>query len=217
MGIEWGRRIDTPNGRPAWLHDKVRLMHLDAKGIWSGHDTEWYPEQISPVGWQNDTPAIRLPADHFAYLAIAQGYEPWGGGERAPDDWDGKHALRDDGSDIFAPFLFSGWQRGEFANHVIGYRKRAWTKGAPFEQEVTPPALAQMTAREARMLWARCATGDLSVLEPRGMTAQDAAVRMLGHLGLIRPDRTPLEQFLAEHPEADPATADLAIKWARAE
>lgn len=129
MTINWGREIPVDGKRPAWLAENVRVgvgtKNSVAYGIWYGainSDTIWYAREIL-----GDVISIVLPADHFAYKALDAGFEPWGGGDEAPEDWDGGRVLLSNGNvvgrimhtDQWSGFTVHGWC------HIVGYRKKA--------------------------------------------------------------------------------------------
>ena len=117
--IEWGPEIKVNGERPAWLGDGDLCMI----GMSDAPSGEPYP--ADHWAWSVIT-AIRLPSSHWAYAAIKAGFEPWRGGDSAPEDWDGGDVLWKDG-----PLVKTGetqnyswlWQHDSGPN-IIGYRKR---------------------------------------------------------------------------------------------
>lgn len=127
--IVWGGPITVNEKRPIWLKDDdiLRWYRNDGKGYdW---ENRYYKHtNLRMLSWCGvDT--IRLPADHWAYLAIAKGFEPWLGSpeRKAPSDWDGGLVLRRDGDiDTVGPYPASWDHIPNYAPHrdVIGYRKK---------------------------------------------------------------------------------------------
>jgi hypothetical protein len=126
---DWGREIIVDGKRPSWLTD-------DSPVSWCNKGHRWLETTANPLNWvggKHGSPvwAIRLPADHWAYRAIDAGFEPWGGGDNAPDDWDGGDVLwqTPSGKLIKQPIVnYSGtWSRESNGpiNNIIGYRRRA--------------------------------------------------------------------------------------------
>lgn len=115
---QWGAEIAVNGVRPAWLGDGIRIKWSHAFG-----GSETYAEllQWSPSGGTRVN-TIRLPADHFAYKALAAGFEPWGGGDKAPEDWDGKEVLLRNGCTF--PDARLDWRHIGSPVDIIGYRKR---------------------------------------------------------------------------------------------
>lgn len=118
----WGEPIVIDFRRPEWLKDGDTYL-------WSGSGESFskYAETAPHSGY-DIIHSIKLPADHFAYKAIAAGFTPWGGGEAAPADYD-----------PVAGFLFrngetqngTGWNwrspQGsvESTHDIIGYKRKA--------------------------------------------------------------------------------------------
>lgn len=196
--IEWGRAIPVNGQRPAWLADDASIS---AQGSFS---KEWYtPARFGvDVNWDHVS-AIRLPADHFAYRALDAGFEPWGGGDAAPADWDGDRdgvLYRDGDSMGRGPY---NWRHFESQSDIIGYRKKV---------EPTPVAtrpadtvtIKRMTKGQAREYINMVVETD-----PR----ESLSLAVLRHLGIIKPDPTPVDLFLQAHPDADRATAEQFAAW----
>lgn len=84
--IVWGEAIEVNGKKPEWLGDDQKIVPTMASAVTHGERSaeqhEWGGSVIN-----GPTVSIKLPADHFAYTAIAQGFTPWGGGESAPEDW----------------------------------------------------------------------------------------------------------------------------------
>jgi hypothetical protein len=115
--IFWGEPIAVDGKRPDWLNDDGRTVDASFRGKWIG-DVDGNIKNVNDWWWP-DIDAIRLPADHFAYKAIAAGFVPWGGGDEAPADWDGGEALFEC-EQAWEPQLRS-WAT---AGLIIGYRRR---------------------------------------------------------------------------------------------
>lgn len=119
-GIIWGAKIDASNdGKPLpWLKNDDMVF------CYWGKATSGGPYDVDCVhGWDEGF-QIRLPADHFAYTAIAEGFEPWGGGENPPADWDGdaNAILYRDGKLIGrAP---CSWVHFGSGPDIIGYKRK---------------------------------------------------------------------------------------------
>jgi len=118
----WGDPIEVNGERPAWLANDDRVWFHNSRG---------YNEQGRIVGALAfelvDT--IRLPADHFAYLAIAKGFTPWGGQTTkrmeagpAPHDWDAGEVLYRNGK---IDDCDDDWSWGDGDCDIIGYRRRS--------------------------------------------------------------------------------------------
>lgn len=118
---KWGDPIEVNGVRPEWYRgEQVSWRWPDgAFGVETTRAHEWSQEEWLHV------PAIRLPRDHPAYIALAAGFTPWGGGDSAPDDADllGEALLR-------AGFILVGdlhevrWTYEGNEGDIIGYRKR---------------------------------------------------------------------------------------------
>lgn len=123
---DWGYEITVEGVRPAWLTDDspVSWRHFGS--------SEWTTGTANALPWTGSKyyrpgPYVRLPADHWAYRALDAGFEPWPGGDNAPDDWDGGDVLWDDGFVGTVP-LINLWNRKninpEYA-YVIGYHRKS--------------------------------------------------------------------------------------------
>lgn len=209
--MEWGKEIPVNGVRPTWLTDDDKTL-IGWRGRpaakWSVEGA-WSPKQISSAtddyaAWHG-VAAIRLPADHFAYLAIDNGFEPWGGGDAAPDDWDGGDVLRRGGASTrpepwAAPYAHNQrWshyldgRQGRFAD-IIGYRKRA------IADTVT---IARTTEAEACRRY--------SLLRENG---DEPAIALLHELGLIR-EETTAERFTRETGITITPEIEKALSWNR--
>lgn len=121
MSIQWGPDIATCGQRPAWITDQDKMSNQNGIGQWQYPKGSDAPN--STWSWEH-IPAIRLPADHFAYKAIAAGLEPWAGGKDAPHDWDRGPVLLGCGRWV-SGILY--WNRDESDEDIIGYRKKEKT------------------------------------------------------------------------------------------
>lgn len=126
--IEWGREIPVNGKRPAWLSDDEVVWPVDAAS-----ETPWSnPYAVRDVHvWSLIT--IRLPADHFAYKALDAGFEPWGGGDSAPEDWDGGEVLLRNGWTGLPSPASTWWSHFDSGSYIIGYRKSALDWSQPIE------------------------------------------------------------------------------------
>lgn len=124
MSIEWGPKIPVNGVRPAWLADDDELQWRHHYGYGAGQWVNAFCVRWTDfaLGEANEIAAIRLPADHWAYPVIAQGYEPWAGGDEPPEDWDGKAVLFKSNAILHPGSL--DWQRSDVLDYVIGYKKR---------------------------------------------------------------------------------------------
>lgn len=133
MEIEWGPEIAVDGERPEWLGDvdvghTVTICGLETQYPWNTGDSEHITDMGEWV-WP-DIDAIRLPASHPAYIAIAKGFTPWSGGDEAPGDWDGGWVLWRDGTTHQCPSW--NWkvgqdrpEEGPKPSDIIGYRRKA--------------------------------------------------------------------------------------------
>jgi hypothetical protein len=199
--VQWGPEIEVNGVQPAWLR-KTDIVDVRTNHGWCySKSTEPHPNP--PEGWSwaqcDGKPcivAIRLRPDHFAYLAIREGFEPWAGGETAPEHWDGNEVLlacgrRGVGVD---------WRRASAAmfgyecdNDIIGYRKRA---------EPVPADADTVTLKRFSEL-------DRARLYPH------LHAETLRNLGLIR-EETPAERFTRETGHEITAAVEAALAWERA-
>lgn len=124
MEHELGPEISV-DGMPSWLGSDELV-----KPRW-GKDG-WYPytTPANCVASPERVTAILLRVDHWAYAVIAKGFEPWAGGDSAPDDWDGGDVLLRRGA------CGDGirWHNVGVDDDIIGYRKRM----EPQQQDATP-------------------------------------------------------------------------------
>lgn len=151
----WGDPIEVNGIRPAWLADDERIQWMkgqDWRGPCDAKDHNWGPYIHTP---NTETAAIRLSADHFAYLAIAKGYQPWGGGDSAPEDWDsGEVLLR--GGYTYQPdkSLDEVWTwepkndpRDMASEDCVGYKRKQATDDGDYV------SVKRMTEAEAKSRW----------------------------------------------------------------
>jgi len=124
--ITWGPAIPVNGKRPEWLRDDVQCC-VFSTGKWWGLKLNTFAKDWC---WHERVTHIRLPADHFAYTAIDKGFEPWGGGDEAPADWDGGVTLfRDGGECREVPGRWNHFGI-EWDGDIIGYRKKGQTMTA---------------------------------------------------------------------------------------
>ena len=140
---EWGDPIRK--GSDAWPDDQERPVWLGDDEIGLNKDGV----EVEAVCWMGVFSPYRLRSNHPAYVAIGQGFVPWGGGERAPDDWDGGEVLTRNGHTIApdGPSDNLSWthphaaaKRNPSPGDIIGYRRRA---AAPI------PTLTEQAVRDA--------------------------------------------------------------------
>ena len=152
--MKFGAEIQVSgNGRPVWLSND------DTTVSWNDFLTDNPSYGATTAGRLNwfGVNQIRLPEDHFAYAVIAAGFEPWAGGDSAPDDWDGGEVLLREGAKV-RPSTASGnhlsWQHpfervgvAELGGDIIGYKKRVDPVAAaePTTQPDTDPTVALLT------------------------------------------------------------------------
>lgn len=136
--ITWGDPIEVNGVRLKWLRQSDIIAIKTAAGWVSVHygDADRDGSSIDDWAWshRDGTPcitAIRLPADHFAYIALAEGFEPWGGGDSAPDDWDNTSVLFRDGVQFQKVNGIWSWRHRGSSDDIIGYKKRVPAVDAP--------------------------------------------------------------------------------------
>lgn len=209
--IIWGDPIEVNGVRPEWLADDVRHLFLDAENKWYGNLVDWVISEHD--GDWSDVRAIRLPVGHPAYLALANGFVPWGGGDEAPADWDGGVVLMRNGSTKTDPAKWAHpWHGGESVDYydVIGYRAKAercecfdCNDGAYAEQPA--PAIAPELVERALNVVRRVANGG-----DNGTWWKGEARAILSELEPADPD-----MGLAKSIAGDVEAIALAIKAAR--
>lgn len=168
--IEWGPEIKVNGERPAWLGDGDLCMI----GMSDAPSGEPYP--AGHWAWSVIT-AIRIPSSHWAYAAINAGFEPWGGGDSAPEDWTGNvsDVLEGDGTPCPANEQPRWeWLFGGAAGDAIGYRKRT-----------EPQAGDTVTIQR------------LPEAEWDAMYRDYGTIEVLHHLGLIKSEPTKAERIAA--------------------
>lgn len=149
--IVWGDPIPVNGVRPAWLKGRVVCdIKTSALAGWR-YPNEREPALTPAEGWSWDlVTKIRLPADHFAYTAIAAGFEPWGGGDAAPADWDRGVVLFGGASTSIGPQARWGWKWENLGSpaafNIIGYRKRV---------DAQPAISDEMTRLREYVTWRR--------------------------------------------------------------
>lgn len=124
-----GAPIAVNGVRPVWLRNEDCYAIENSPGRWLSYRdgelvvTNRWSWGEAANGGRGFPIAIRLPADHFAYRALDAGFEPWGGGDTAPADWDGGDVLWATGTIGHA----GDWRHEGFygASIIIGYRKKA--------------------------------------------------------------------------------------------
>ena len=126
---DWGREIIVDGKRPSWLTG-VQTCDLRTSIGWVASDTA-SQSKIPAEGWnwQHNTGeaciiAIRLPADSYVYRALDAGFEPWPGGDNAPDDWDGGDVLYRTGQTSRLPLVFA-WDHASLPSDIIGYHRKS--------------------------------------------------------------------------------------------
>lgn len=156
-GIFWGAKIDAANdGKPLpWLKDDEQVFCH-----W-GEETCGGPYHVDCVHGWGDGFKIRLPADHFAYTAIAEGFEPWGGGENPPADWDGdaNAILYRDGKNPD----YRAWVHFGSGPDIIGYKRKVdaaqYTVPAP---DIAPQSTPEHSPKTLRDEFAMAALAGLA-------------------------------------------------------
>lgn len=146
--IVWGSAIEVNGIRPLWLDNDTPIsFRFHKEGNFSVMPS-WRADKFE---WSNKVD-IRLPADHFAYTAIAKGFTPWGGGSEAPKDWDGGPVLFRDG-DVW-PHELAWWSHDsgreggpEGDSDVIGYHPKPIAQPSPADT-----VTANLTANEVRSI-----------------------------------------------------------------
>ena len=177
--------------RPVWLADNDKVMRKNP--VWG---TIWY--SVGSVGWPFNGDIIRLPADHWSYKAIVAGFTPCNG---KPNDWDGGVIFTCypgcDGREIVPPIRDEMWSANDpYYAPVRGYHRKSTKQTVTIEMRTEAEWLDWTAARGAQ----RQSRGSIRFME------------LVRDLGLVTPP-TPLERFMAEHPDADRRTAELALSW----
>lgn len=180
---------------PDWLRDTDVGLFENYADSWLGEDGQ----TLMSWAWGSDSQCplrIRLPHDHPYYAATDEGFTYWPGGDTAPADWNGKDVLLRDGHTCPGN-LITHWGTVDFAPdaEIIGYRPKAPDDTVQVKR---------MTESEAIELW-----GDLT----KSIDSFELDfVTGLKRLGLIKPEPTRLERFLAS--TNDP-TIEAALEFER--
>lgn len=262
---EWGPEIAVNGIRPAWLADDVPLLGQDAERPYTDDYPGWRLN-AGMVSWHT-VATIRLPVDHFAYRAIEAGYEPWGGGDTGPADYDpaGGVLFRSGRKDVGVDWR---WTHEGHRHDIIGYRKNVVVPDTPAainwaepleayhtDGQVQPVTFVQNDGTDLPINIApilKDSVGDASWFREDGSrdsggwrirnviavpptvrvpvltladcaaahqawreddSDDDTAVFYARHWGLLAPEPTALDRFMAANPQADRATAELALDW----
>lgn len=192
--MQWGREIEVNGVRPTWLRDDDRFevkWHTCLPG------NCWHRGSID-----THTMSIRLPANHWAYQALAAGFEPWPGGDAAPDDWDGGEVLLRHGGIVKS----TNWRHGAdlpggHRYDVIGYRKQKPTDTVTLKLEcdtANAVVIRKMTADEFR----------------ERHDPNESAWTLAKRLNLIR-EETRAERFTRETGHAVTPAVEAALEFDR--
>lgn len=208
MTIKWGDPIECNGVRPDWLRDDDTIRFENTPDTWLTNRADFFGWAAAQGRYDHCPLSIQLPADHPAYVALARGFQPWIGGERAPDDWDATQpVLFRNGEELVSgkfnwaiPLLPS---IGETGADIIGYRKRVeygavHTDGSRSGGQSLAPdpvRIAPMTLDEWKTIQ----------FHP-GTTAWAQSV------GLIRPE-TLAERFTRETGHAVTEAVEAALNW----
>lgn len=194
----------TTDERPVWLGTGVSLGYQRDDGACYGPDEDmpgfWTERDIiaNGKGWASVV-AIRLPANHWSYRAIEAGFTPCNG---KPADWDGGTVIAHDDSNgrtnIGPKNIMQSWEGDRNWCRIIGYHRKSTKQTVTIEKRTEAEWLDWTAARGAQ----RHSRGSIRFME------------LVRDLGLVTPP-TPLERFMAEHPDADRRTAELALEWQR--
>ena len=129
----WGPEIRVDGVRPAWLSGRVVCDMRSAHGWCYTDERAAHKNDAEAWCWSHgdgepNITAIRLPADHFAYRAIGQGFTPWAGGDAAPEDWDGNLVLYRYGRiENWNGSLDPRWSHEGNHFDIIGYQRKEET------------------------------------------------------------------------------------------
>lgn len=214
--LEFGAEIAV-HGMPAWLADDEQVM-----GKWR----DWFDCPTNKSHYANPTSitAIRLPADHWTYPVIAAGFEPWGGGDDAPEDWDGGACMMRSTHLLECAFHNQPrWTHLNSASDIIGYKRKVAPGSEVWDRALmnTPtPAdtvtIPTMTKGEAR---GKAVAYSDRWLADELKTVQDVIMAVYTDLGLIRPAIL-LDQFEAHHGGLDDnqrAIIEIYQEWIAAQ
>ena len=218
MTIKWGDPIECNGVRPDWLRDDEPCTVQWAANPfgeekWSvfdgGEYTAW-------AFWgSGEVKAFRVRDDHPAYVALARGFHPWSGGERAPDDWDGGAVLQRCGLEASSAGLISWvwpwWRAGAPEDYdIIGYRKRNTEPHlARIEVEGSGVFIKQLSREEVLELWRKESTVALA----SATTVAERVVLMMRGLGLVRRDESRAERFTRETGHEVTEAVEAALNW----
>lgn len=128
---QWGAEIPVNGVRPAWLQDDEWRDVVFIMGFKVQENSSDRMANMSDWQWERCT-AIRLPANHWVYRVLRWNaehpdqvpFEPFGGADTAPTDWDeGEVLLRSYGWPLDGHRV-TCWRHGLRVNDIIGYRKR---------------------------------------------------------------------------------------------
>lgn len=221
-----GREILITDGRkPEWLEDEEVCAIEYPPGDWLGLNGNMITGMCR---WRSGSgiTAIRLRADHHAYTVLdynkkhGTNFKIWSGGKTEPVDWDSSAS----------PNVL--WRNGAAGNRdnplwghvggvsdIIGYAperidRYAHTDGSRECRpvETVPQYNPDTHVLVKRMTQAECDhAAKLLVIDPRDV------VKFARHKGIIKPDPTPFERFMAANPDADRDTAEKALAWKEGE
>lgn len=143
--IEWGAEIEVNGVRPVWLKDNEPLLKQHNCPDDADCHNAWQELRTYQISWLF-AKAIRLPADHWAYIAINAGFEPFAGGNKAPEDWDQGEVLFGDFSVDHTSGSFSEkdsicwqWTDGKADDcDIIGYHNKKDADVSELPDDVEP-------------------------------------------------------------------------------
>lgn len=214
---DWGREIRVDGVRPAWLTDDspVSWRHFGS--------SEWTTSTANALSWAGSkycrpVSYVRLPADHWAYRALDAGFEPWAGGDNAPDDWEyATPVLLSDGMEVLCTSRGSaGWRRGDSFADIIGYRR----KSEP-TLRTSDEALRRMEALVRRMASEATSAGDGQEFEAASAADYVEAREIVKLLPEppVDPDKQAAQDIVdvsIANGMLDPADKDVALRAALA-
>lgn len=191
--MEFGREIAVNGVRPGWLEAGTQGLFENTRGKWfERDDLDFWTWDVDCNDGAGCPIHIRLPADHWVYRVLdwndahpdQEPFEPWAGGDAAPEDWDGGETLKRAGH-VWGTrnAIGSDWRHepeGDPKNlahlDIIGIRRKRTAAAQPDMVQVR-----RMGAVEARE-YARNITG----LIPTSHFLDDI-VRVLHALGIVEP------------------------------
>lgn len=194
--MEYGPEIKR--GSDAWPETDVRPIWLaDGDNVRVVAGWQINQQRAAEVVWSQYN-SFRLPADHWSYKAIVAGFTPCNG---KPNDWDGGVIFTCypgcDGREIVPPIRDEMWSANDpYYAPVRGYHRKSTKQTVTIEMRTEAEWLDWTAARGAQ----RHSRGSIRFME------------LVRDLGLVTPP-TPLEKFMAEHPDADRRTAELVLGW----